>query len=353
MATPGKRRRDLDPDLEFLVVDDFLQDLIGARALKTAFELGVIDHLMTQHPATLAELGKTARADATGLSFLLDLLTGANVIENRNGGYSLSAPFRIAMRYRDLLETKLDFAGFLAADYLELFTGLVADPPGFMRKARLFQLFDYKRGLEPSVENYESTRAWMRLTTTLTRYEARACIKAFDFSAARNMLDIGGNSGEFVLQICKKHPQLRAAVMDLPLVCDIGQEHVLPEPERDRIAFLKGDIRQEVPARGFDLISFKSMLHDWPEDAAKTFMARAAESLEPGGTMLIFERAPLDVTARVPPFSSLPTMLFFRSYRAPAIYAGQLLALGFTDVQIREVPLEVPFFLATGKKPGA
>ena len=33
MATPDKRRRDLDPELEFLVVDDFLRDLIGARAL--------------------------------------------------------------------------------------------------------------------------------------------------------------------------------------------------------------------------------------------------------------------------------------------------------------------------------
>jgi len=353
MATPVKRRRDLDPDLEFLVVDDFLRDLIGARALKTAFELGLVDHLMMRHPSTLPELGETAKADPTGLTFLLDLLTGTNVVENRNGGYSLTAAFRIAMRYRDLLEAKLDFAGFLATDYLDLFTGLVADPPGFMRKARLFQLFDYKRALEPTVENYERTRGWMRLTTALTRYEARACLKAHDFSTVSNMLDIGGNSGEFVLQLCKKHPNLRATVMDLPLVCDIGQEHVLPEPERSRIAFLKGDIRESAPSRDFDLVSFKSMLHDWPEDIAKAFMARAAEALKPGGTMLIFERAPLDVTTQVPPFSSLPTMLFFRSYRAPAIYVGQLLSLGFTDIQTVEVALEVPFFVVTGKKPAA
>jgi O-methyltransferase domain len=108
-----------------------------------------------------------------------------------------------------------------------------------------------------------------------------------------------------------------------------------------------------LPARDFDLVSFKSMLHDWPDELAKTFMARAAEALKPGGTMLIFERAPLDVTAQVPPFSSLPTLLFFRSYRAPAIYVGQLLSQGFTDIQTVEVALEVPFFVVTGKKPGA
>ncbi len=30
MATPGTRRRDLDLELEFLIVDDFLRDLLGA-----------------------------------------------------------------------------------------------------------------------------------------------------------------------------------------------------------------------------------------------------------------------------------------------------------------------------------
>ena len=352
MATPAKRRRDLDPELEFLVVDDFLRDLLGARALKSAFELGLVDYLLERHPASLQDLGKIAKADPAGTAFLLDMLGANQVVEkNAEGGFSLTAPFRIAMRYRDLLETKLDFSGFLAADYLELFTGLVADPPGYMKRARLFKLFDYGRALQPSVENYEHTRTWMRLTTTLTRYEARGCMLAHDFSGHRNMLDIGGNSGEFVLQLCRKNPALQATVMDLPLVCDIGQEHVLPAPERDRIKFLKADARKAVFPSGFDLISFKSMLHDWPEDIANGFLSGAAAALDPGGTVLIYERFPLQLNGQVPAFSMLPTLLFFRSYRAPTVYERQLAALGFTDIQTREITLEVPFFVVTGKKP--
>jgi SAM-dependent methyltransferase len=354
MASQPKRRRDLDPELEFLVVDDFLRDLLGARALKTAFELGLIDHLLERHPASLEELGKLAKADQAGTAFLLDMLGANQIVEqNAGGGFSLTAAFRIAMRYRDLLETKLDFAGFLASDYMELLTGLIADPAGFMQRARLFKLFDYKRCLEPSVENYERTRTWMRLTTTLTRYEARGALLVHDFSGYRNMLDIGGNSGEFVLQLCRKNPNLHATVMDLPLVCDIGQEHVLPAPERERIKFIKADVRQDALPAGFDLISFKSMLHDWPWDAAIAFMTRAAKALEPGGTLLIFERAPLQFNGQVPPFAMLPTLLFFRSYRPAADYEKQLAALGFTDIQTREVSLEVPFFVVTGRKPGS
>lgn len=353
MPTPGKRARDPSQQFEFLVVDEFIRDLVGARVLKTAFELGLIDHLMERHPESIEELEKTAHADRQGLQFILDMLAAGNVVEMRDGGYSLTARFRIAMRYRDLLETRLDFAGFLAVDYLEYLTGLIVDPPGFMRKARLFRLFDYRLAHEPNVENYQRTRAWMRLTTTLTRYEARAAMQIHDFGGYRNMLDIGGNSGEFVLQLCKNHPQLRATVVDLPLVCDIGQEHVLPEPERDRIAFLKADARSDPLPRGHDLISFKSMLHDWPEEAAGQFIAKAAEALEPDGTLMIFERGALALKGKTPAFSTIPTLLFFRSYRPASVYIARLEALGFQDIQVKEIELELPFFLLTARKPDA
>jgi len=351
MAAPGKRPRDPSKQFEFLVVDEFVRDLVSARVLKTAFELRLIDHLMERHPEAFEELGRTSKADSQGLQFLLDILMAGNVVEMRDGGYELTARFRIAMRYRDLLETRLDFAGFLSIDYLEYLTGLIVDPPGFMKKARLFRLFDYRLAHEPTVENYQRTRAWMRLTTTLTRYEAQACTQFHDFGAYRNMLDIGGNSGEFVLQLCRKHVQLRATVMDLPLVCEIGQEHVLPEAERDRIAFLKGDARSDAIPAGHDLISFKSMLHDWPEDAAGQFIDKAAAALEPGGTLLIFERGALDLKGGIPAFSAIPTLLFFRSYRKAEVYTARLAGLGFEDIKVVEIELELPFFLLTARKP--
>jgi SAM-dependent methyltransferase len=352
MPKPSSQRsRDAAKQFEFLVVDEFLGDVIGARALKTAFELKLIDHLMERHPESLEALCKVAKADPQGVRFLLDLLVGGGVAEVRDGGYALTARFRIAMRYRDLLEARLDFSGFLSSDYVEFLTGLITDPPGFMKRARLFQLFDYRRAQEPTVENYQRTRTWMRLTTALTRYEAQAALTVHDFGKSRRMLDIGGNSGEFVLQVCRKHPELRATVLDLPLVCDIGQEHVLPEPEQGRIAFVKADARTDPLPAGHDLISFKSMLHDWPEDAAGQFLAKAAAALAPGGTLLIFERAPLDYSTGLPPFSAIPTLLFFRSYRPASVYVSLLEKLGLRDVEVKQVELESTFFLVTATKP--
>jgi SAM-dependent methyltransferase len=172
-----------------------------------------------------------------------------------------------------------------------------------------------------------------------------------NFGQYRRVLDIGGNSGEFVLQVCKKYPHVHATVLDLPLVCEVGLEHVRSEPEADRIAFIKGDALTDELPKGFDLITFKSMLHDWPENEAKQFIERASQSLEPGGKLLIFERGPIEVGKTPLPYSMIPFLLFFRSFRSPLVYKEQLQVLDFEDLEIKRIELETPFFMVTAKKP--
>ena len=324
---------------------------MDARALKTAFELGLIDRLEQSRSGSVEALGRALGLDAAGLRLLVDLLAANRVVTEHRGDLRLHERFAAALRYRDLLETKLDFAGAVIDDFADLFTLLLKDPARFMGSARLFELFDYRRALAPGIENYQRTRGWMRITSTLTRYEARACMQLHDFSAHRRMLDVGGNSGEFVLQLCRRHPQLHGAVFDLPLVCEIGLEHVLGEPESGRIRFIRGDARKDALPAGFDLIAFKSMLHDWPQEQAGRFLAAAAGALEPGGTLLVFERGPLPVRGAAPPLSMLPHLLFFRSYRPPGAYTERLAALGLEAIESREIALDSPFFLVTARKP--
>lgn len=336
---------------KYLAVDGYLRTMVDARALKTAFEVRLID-LLEEHGG-LAEAAalKSLKMDEQGLRLLVALLEANGVAERSRGQIRLQEGFRAALRYRDLLETKLDFAGFLINDFADSFTALLRDPATFMGQSRLFQLFDYRRCFEPTLENYERTRAWMRLTSTLTRYEAAACLELHDFGAHRRMLDVGGNSGEFVLQACRRQPALRGTVVDLPLVCEIGLEHVLGEPEHSRITFIKADLRTDPLPSGYDLIAFKSMLHDWPEQQALAFLTQAVRAAEPGGTVLIFERGPIEPKGITPPFSMLPILLFFRSYRQPSAYSRHLESLGCTEVRRRDVQLDTPFHVVTARTP--
>jgi SAM-dependent methyltransferase len=335
---------------EYLCVDSFMKTAVDARALATALELRLIDYLSENPSSTLDDLKKRIAGDGQGLHLLLNLLRASRVIEDDNGTVKLSPEFLKALKYRDLLEAKLEFAHFVLPDFSDLFTTLITSPDQFGPNSRTFELFCYQRSLDYSPENYELTKRWVRITTVLTKYEAEVCMKYHDFSRYSRILDIGGNSGEFVLRICKIYPSIRATVLDLPLVCQVGLEHLQSEPEADRISFIKGNALTDEMPKGFDLISFKSMLHDWPENEAGQFIARASQALRPGGTLLIFERGPIEVGQTTLPYSMIPFLLFFRSFRSPAIYREQLETLGFQDIEIQRVDLEMPFYLVTGTK---
>jgi ubiquinone/menaquinone biosynthesis C-methylase UbiE len=343
-------RQDQETVFDYLCVDSFMKTVVDARALATAFELRLIDYLSENQASTLDDLKEGFAGDDRGLQFLLNLLRANRVIEENKGNVSLSPEFEQALQYRDLLEAKLEFAQFVLPDFSDLFTTLITRPDQFGPNSQTFELFCYQRSFEYSSENYELTKRWVRITTALTTYEAQVCMKYHDFSQYRRILDIGGNSGEFVLRICRNYPNIRATVLDLPLVCQVGLEHLQSEPEAERISFIKGNALADELPKDFDLISFKSMLHDWPENEAKQLITKASRSLKPGGTLLIFERGPIEVGETPLPYSMIPFLLFFRSFRSPTLYKEQLEELGFQDIEIKRIDLEMPFYLVTAKK---
>ena len=118
---------------EFLIVDDFLRTFVDARVLKTAFELGLIDRLVEHRSGSADALGRMLGTDRQGMRFLLDLLGANGVVEEARGDVRLTRRFQAALRYRDLMETKLDYAGFTINDFADLFTTLVQNGGGFLR----------------------------------------------------------------------------------------------------------------------------------------------------------------------------------------------------------------------------
>lgn len=336
------------PRPDYLCVDAFLRDAVGARALASAFELGVIDELAQGAPCAPAALAAKARLDGPGGALLLGLLEAAGVTMAGAGGLGLTPAFQAALRYRDLLEAKLDFLALVGGDFLELFTMLLADPAKFQRSARVFELFSYDRALEPTPENLAYTSRWMRFTTALTRHEAPAALDRLDLPRHARMLDVGGNSGEFALQACRRQPALRATVHDLPVVCELGARHVGRDPAGARVEFSRAVRGADALPAGPDLVTFKSMLHDWPDAQALDFLRRAHAALAPGGRLAIFERSAPQGGGF--PWGAVPLMLFFRAYRAPADYLPMLAAAGFRDAAVQTVELDMPFMLVTALK---
>lgn len=335
-------------ETDYLCVEPFLREFVQVQVLKGAFEVGLIDALERDTETTASLQEKTA-ADRAGLQFLLASLRQHGVIEPEPP-LRLTPAFTHTLQFRDLIDAKIEFSNLLAPDLVDNMAAFVSDEAAFMQSSRLFELFDYHRAIESSADNYRFTKRWMDLTTALTRYEAGVCLAQHDFSSYQRVMDIGGNSGELMLQTVQQHSSLLATVIDLPVVCEVGRNHVANSSAAARIEFYPANALADPLPGQQCAVTFKSILHDWPIEACQQFILQAARALKPGGDIIIFERSAIDFDEFPASYGSLPTALFYRSYRPASDYYPLLQSAGLEVVELKHLRLETNFHLICARK---
>jgi SAM-dependent methyltransferase len=245
-----------------------------ARAIVVATKLGVFDALRDGERSA-ASIAETCRTDPRATEKVLNLLVTMRYLRHREGTYTLA---RQARRWlltdsptsvRDVILMKeLEWSWI---DRLESFVrdGKPLDVHGTMAtddwKA-------YQRGMRAQANP---------LATWLAR---RLPVPA----GARDMLDIGGSHGFFSVVLCRRHPALRATVLDLPSAV----EHAAPLLEREgmgeRVVLRAGDaLVDDLGDAAYDLILIFSLVHHFDDATNRQLVSRAARALRPGGYLVI------------------------------------------------------------------
>src|ERR1700721_2335659 len=176
---------------DFLCVDDLLQTELDSRAIRSAFETGILDALVAHGPLPGAALVAKSRMDPAAFRLLTGLLEVNNVVRREGDLVAITPAFVRALGFRDLLETRIDFADLVWPAIHSLFPPLVADLPQFMARSKVFDLFRYDRCMNVTAENLEATKSWVRLTTCLTKYEPMPVLDPTALGRGRRFLDIG------------------------------------------------------------------------------------------------------------------------------------------------------------------
>ncbi|MFG1955812.1 methyltransferase [Micromonospora sp. NPDC048830] len=124
----------------------------------------------------------------------------------------------------------------------------------------------------------------------ISTFTARALGEVYDFGKHARLLDVGGGSGAFPIELCRHYPNLSATVYDLPHVCSIADSKIAGAGLSGRITTVAGDFLcdTELPT-GHDVILYSMIMHDWGEDTNRELLARAYEALAPGGVVIISE----------------------------------------------------------------
>lgn len=181
----------------------------------------------------------------------------------------------------------------------------------------------------------------MHSISTLT---ARSLADAVNFSDTDRLLDVGGGSGAFDIELCRLHPRMSATVYDLSPIARIAAGKVEQAGLSERIATVPGDffVDERLP-EGHDTVLLSMILHDWAEERSRSILAKCWAALPEGGRVIIAELLVNDERTG-PPAPALMSLNMLietegRNY-TPSEYSRWLHDVGFTDV--RTIWFEAP-----------
>jgi ubiquinone/menaquinone biosynthesis C-methylase UbiE len=264
---------------------NLLRELImGFRTtqiIATAAKLNLAAHLKNG-PQSAAQLAAATRTDEERLYRLLRALASLGILETRHDAtFSLAAPGKLlceevpgSLRNVAILYGE----AWLWDAYAQLSYSIENVTPAFDH-AHGVGLYEYLNQNLPAGEKFN------KAMTAFSDHEAEAIKKAYNFSSAKTVVDIGGGQGHFVLSLLKTHPHLAGVVFDLPLVINSVNNVTVD----DRMSYVSGDFFHEVYGGG-DVYILKSVLHNWDDQACVTILQNCYKVMKPAARLLIIER---------------------------------------------------------------
>jgi hypothetical protein len=109
-----------------------------------------------------------------------------------------------------------------------------------------------------------------------------------DLSGRKLLFDVGGGPGTYSILACRKYPDLRAVVFDLPETLAITREVIVREGMVDRIIVREGSWETHDFGSRNDVVLMSNILHG-PASQAPMKLQKAFASLVAGGMLVVQE----------------------------------------------------------------
>jgi len=182
----------------------------------------------------------------------------------------------------------------------------------------------------------------------------RDLIARYDFSKHRNLLDVGGGTGGMSFAAVEAHPQIQAAIADLPAMTPITQRSITEAGLSSRIQVTTADMVEGTLEGSYDAVIMKSFIQVLNPDQARRPLVNVHRVTEPGGAVYIIG-AVLDDSRLSPPEAVASSLNFLNIYNGGQSYTENeyrdwLTEAGFVDVERVVTPSGQS--IVTARKPG-
>lgn len=270
-----------------------LELLAAFRLSKTMFaavSLGVFDAL-SRGPRTLDELSAELGCQADALERLLDACAGLELLK-RDGSRYQNTP--VAATYLTT-ESPRRLTGYLnySNDVMWKLWGNLEDA---VREGthRWQQTFGWDGPIFSHFFKDELTkREFLMGMHGFGLISSPQVVEVFDLTRFTRLVDLGGATGHLAIAACRRYPQLRAVVFDLPAAVPLAKEIIGASGVSQRLEVAAGDFFVD-PLPPGDLYTLGRIVHDWAEDKIATLLKRIHAALPAGGALLLAEKLLLD-----------------------------------------------------------
>ncbi len=252
-----------------------------ARTVVAGVKLGFFDCL-GEGPLTHTEIAARCGVDQAAARLLLDALVACSYLTLARGCYGLKPKSRKWL-LRDSPNSIRDKVLLQAIEW-----GWLAQLEDFVRTGRPINFHT-----EMSADDRDLYHRSMRALAGIAGREV-----AWRTPVPRDaalMLDLGGSHGHYAAEICRRHPGLRAQVLDLRNAIDMAAPLLAAEAMGDRVVHLPGDVLQaDLGAQRYDLIFMANLAHHLDRAENQALAVRAMRALRPKGFFVIQEPVRVD-----------------------------------------------------------
>ncbi len=295
-----------------------------------ADEVGTFSAL-TERALTTTELAQSINVDARAVGVHLGLLASLGFVERREGRWRATAVARtwlhpaaegyfgpLLQRYRDNQPLHAQLLATLR--------------PNIKATRHASAVAEWERG--------EMSPDLAQIITAFMNAHSRAAAKgaAFQplFSGVERMLDVGGGSAVFAIEIAKAWPTLKATVMEIAAVCAEADRYIAAANVADRVRTEAVNMFTQDWPTGHDVHFFSNIFHDWSEETCRLLARQSFKALPAGGRIVLHEML-MDDEGCGPPTTAAFSMLMLLGTRGrqytQAEFRGFLESAGFSGVE--------------------
>jgi ubiquinone/menaquinone biosynthesis C-methylase UbiE len=244
-----------------------------SRILLSAFELKIFT-VLNHHMMTSEEVAKKINSDVRATDRLMDALCGMGLLKKVKDKFYNSD---LSSKY--LVEGKGDFMGNL------YHTNHLWNTWTFLTDSVL-------RGTSfKGDQNKKEKDEWVEAFIGAMHYrgvnQGKILAMMIDLTNVKKMLDVGGGSAAFSMEIIKKNPVIKAVVLDLPHVIPITKKYVSDAGLTDNFNFIEGNYLSREFESGYDLILLSAIVHINSYEQNKMLIKKCADALNKNGIIVI------------------------------------------------------------------